>query len=108
MKTLLRLSLIHILRVHMPAQEPVAPAAEPPRARVHTAEEAPVRPYTPARSASAGAARSAKPMPSAKPAAPRHAPEEPATGGYNDYDDLEYDPKPIRSKKHSGLKARCV
>ena len=32
------------VRVHMPAQEPVAPAAEPPRARVHTAEEAPVRP----------------------------------------------------------------
>ena len=93
------------VRVHMPAQEPVAPAAEPPRARVHTAEEAPVRPYTPARSASAGATRSAKPMPSAKSTAPRHAPEEPATGGYNDYDDLEYDPKPIRSKKHSGLKA---
>lgn len=95
------------VRVHAPVREQAQPtpsAADTPRqaAPVSDFDEAPVRPYTPQRSAAA--TRVAKQAPERKSAThARQAPVEAAAsaGGYDALDDFEYDVKPSRRKKQN-------
>lgn len=91
------------VRMHMPSEPPMQRQASAPAPDV--AEEMPVRPYTPARNTAT--TRIAKPSSAAKKAAPaRQTPAEASAvaGGYDDYDDLEYDVKPARAKKRTSAR----